>query len=36
MKTWAFIYKTQGASPDVHKADLKSETRRSLIYGVSP
>lgn len=35
MKTWAFIYKTQGASPDVHKADLKSETRRSLIYGVS-
>lgn len=35
MKTWAFIYKTAGCSPETHFAELLSETRRSLIYGVS-
>ena len=35
MKTWAFIYKTAGCDPDKHFAELLSDTRRSLIYGVS-
>lgn len=34
MKTWAFIFKSSGCRPEVHKAEMTSDTRRSLIYGV--
>lgn len=35
MKTWAFLYRADGCDPAVHRADLVSDTRRSIICGVN-